>query len=170
MAILETLNKGFKRIGAARLGLLVTVTILFALYPAIPSLAQPYQGFGANTPGGAGQPIYHVTNLNDSGPGSLRDAVSQGNRTVVFDVAGEIVLSSEIYVKGAFITIDGFSAPSPVILVNDGLRIVGNIGAHDIIVRAYGCGMLSGIASRSVTGRIMWSSTISPLKGRLMGA
>ena len=135
MAILKTLNKCFKRIAAAKLGLRVTVTILSALYPAIPALAQPYQGFGANTPGGAGQPVYHVTNLNDSGPGSLRDAVSQGNRTVVFDVAGEIVLSSEIYVKGAFITIDGFSAPSPITLVNDGLRIVGNIGGHDIIVR-----------------------------------
>ena len=135
MVILETLNKGFNRIGLARLGLLVTVTILSALYPAIPSLAQPYQGFGANTPGGTGQPIYHVTNLNDSGPGSLRDAVSQGNRTVVFDIGGEIVLSVEIKVKGAFITIDGFSAPSPITLVNDGLVIDGDDGAHDIIIR-----------------------------------
>ena len=129
------LKKGFNRIGPVRLGLLLTVTILSALYPAIPILAQPYQGFGADTAGGEGQPVYHVTNLNDSGPGSLRDAVSQGNRTVVFDIGGEIVLSGQIYVKGAFITIDGFTAPSPITLVNDGLRIGGNYGAHDIIVR-----------------------------------
>jgi len=135
MELLEMLKKGFNRIGRARLGLLVTVTILCALYPAIPSLAQPYQGFGADTPGGQGQPIYHVTNLNDSGPGSLRDAVSRGNRTVVFDVGGEIFLSREIYVRGAFITIDGFTAPSPITLVNDGLRISGKQRAHDIIVR-----------------------------------
>ncbi len=115
--------------------LLLIAAILSALDPAVPLLAQPYQGFGANTPGGEGQPVYRVTNLNDSGPGSLRDAVSQGNRTVVFDVGGEIVLSMEIKVKGAFITIDGFTAPSPITLINDGLVIDGDNDAHDIIVR-----------------------------------
>ena len=52
-----------------------------------------YQGFGAKTPGGSGKAIVRVANLNDSGPGSFRDAVSQGNRTVVFDVGGELVLT-----------------------------------------------------------------------------
>jgi hypothetical protein len=95
-----------------------------------------YQGFGALTPGGDGQPVYRVTNLSDSGPGSLRAAVSQGNRTVVFDVGGEINLSDHIYVSGAFVTIDGFTAPAPgITLRNRGLHIHGTRGGHDVIVR-----------------------------------
>jgi pectate lyase len=94
------------------------------------------KGFGASTPGGQGQQVYHVTNLHDSGAGSLRDAVSQGNRMVVFDVAGDIVLNDFVYVQGSFITIDGLSAPgSGITLKNRGLVIRGNQGAHDVIVR-----------------------------------
>jgi hypothetical protein len=107
-----------------------------AAYPSSPLLAQSGQGFGANTLGGQGQPEYRVTNLNDSGPGSLRDAVSQGNRYIVFDVGGVIETSSRIVVRGANITIDGFSAPAPGITIkNLGLRISGNFGAHDVILR-----------------------------------
>ncbi len=95
-----------------------------------------YQGFGASTSGGSAGAIARVTNLNDSGPGSLRDAVTKGNRTVVFDVAGEIVLKRTVQVRGAFMTIDGFSAPSPgITLRRFGLSISGDRGAHDIIVR-----------------------------------
>jgi hypothetical protein len=98
--------------------------------------AGTYQGFGADTLGGDGQPIFRVTNLSDSGPGTLRDALSQGNRYIVFDVAGEILLDSKLPVRGAFVTIDGFSAPSPGITVrNYGISIDGNRGNHDIIVR-----------------------------------
>ncbi|WP_337286659.1 hypothetical protein [Candidatus Methylomirabilis sp.] len=100
------------------------------------SAAQSYQGFGTTTPGGAGGTVVHVTNLNDSGPGSFREAVKQGNRTVVFDVGGEIVLTDYLYVLGANITIDGLTAPSPgITLRNRGLIIRGNKGAHDVIVR-----------------------------------
>ena len=56
-------------------------------------------GFGANATGGRGGSVYHVTTLADSGPGSFRDAVSQPNRIVVFDVGGYITISSEVAVK-----------------------------------------------------------------------
>jgi pectate lyase len=95
-----------------------------------------YQGFGATTPGGTGGTVVHVTHLGDSGEGSLRDAVADSNRFVVFDVAGEIQLLTPILVKGSFITIDGFSAPSPgITLKGQGLYLHGTKGAHDVIVR-----------------------------------
>jgi hypothetical protein len=96
-----------------------------------------YEGFGRNTTGGVGQPVYRVTNLNDSGAGSLRDAISQGNRCVVFDLGGTINLASELQVRGANITIDGFTAPSPGITIrNYTLLMHGNFGATgNIIVR-----------------------------------
>lgn len=118
--------------------------------------AQSYQGFGSTTPGGSGGTAVRVTNLNDSGPGSLREALSAGNRTVVFDVGGEIHLTSAIRVAGAFITVDGLTAPSPgITLKGAGLSIHGSRlrgapktsqkslrgaglspdGGHDIIIR-----------------------------------
>lgn len=107
-----------------------------------PIPSTPYEGFGAQTPGGAGQPVYRVTNLNDSGPGSLRDAVSEGYRYVVFDVGGVIALQRNLFVQGPFITIDGFTAPSPgITLKNFGLVLRNESvdgkpgGAHDVILR-----------------------------------
>lgn len=108
--------------------------ILLVLFAS--SSSQAYQGFGALTQGGFGKPVYHVTNLNDSGSGSFRDAVSQGNRYVVFDIGGTINLATYLYVQGSFITIDGFSAPAPGITIkNYGLIIRGIKGAHDVIVQ-----------------------------------
>jgi pectate lyase len=107
--------------------------------PDLNACANPssgYEGFGRNTTGGAGQPVYRVTNLNDSGSGSLRDALSRGNRCVVFDVGGTISLSSNLMVKGANVTIDGLTAPSPgITLKGRTLVMQGSSGAGNIVVR-----------------------------------
>jgi subtilase family serine protease len=98
--------------------------------------AQPYEGFGASTPGGT--VVVPVTNLNDSGAGSFREAVESlvPNRRIVFNVSGTIQLASAVYVKAAFITIDGFDAPSPGITLHGGALVIrGDKGAHDVIVR-----------------------------------
>ncbi|HWA75332.1 MAG TPA: Ig-like domain-containing protein [Polyangiaceae bacterium] len=68
------------------------------------------QGFGKKATGGRTGTVYHVTNLNDSGAGSFRDAVSTANRIVVFDVGGYIQLATAVSVKSN-ITIAGQSAP-----------------------------------------------------------
>jgi PKD repeat protein len=118
-----------RNMSTACIGLAILVVVLFAFS------VSAYQGFGAATPGGSGKPLYHVTNLNDSGPGSLREAASQGNRSIVFDVAGTINLSDEITIRSSFLTIDGLTAPSPgITLRNYGLIIRGTSG-HDIIIK-----------------------------------
>jgi pectate lyase len=107
--------------------------------PNLSACANPssgYEGFGRNTTGGAGQPVYRVTNLNDSGSGSLRDALSKGNRCIVFDVGGTIALSSNLMVKGANVTIDGLTAPSPgITLKSRTLVMQGSSGAGNVVVR-----------------------------------
>lgn len=79
---------------------------------------------------------YTVTNLNDSGPGSLRDAVSQSNRTVVFAVGGIITLAADLDLKGHDILIAGESAPTNVVLLGHGVTIdYANNGAYNAQVR-----------------------------------
>ncbi len=68
-------------------------------------------GGGRYTTGGRGGSIYFVTNLNNSGPGSLREGLSAGNRTIIFRVGGTIELSSNINVYSSNITIAGETAP-----------------------------------------------------------
>ena len=90
------------------------------------------QGWGRFATGGRTGSVYHVTNLNDSGSGSLRDAVSQPNRIVVFDVSGVIRINSRIvFSKNLYVA--GQTAPGEGITVyGDGVSFS---GADNIIVR-----------------------------------
>lgn len=84
----------------------VTADAASANIPAFPGAV----GGGKYATGGRGGEVYHVTNLNDSGAGSFRDAVSKSNRIVVFDVSGTIELKSNILCQSN-ITIAGQTAP-----------------------------------------------------------
>lgn len=90
------------------------------------------QGWGRFATGGRTGTVYHVTNLNDSGTGSLRDAVSQPNRIVVFDVAGVIRINTRIvFARNLYVA--GQTAPG------EGITVYGNgvsfSGATNTIVR-----------------------------------
>ena len=90
------------------------------------------QGWGRYATGGRTGSVYHVTNLNDSGTGSLRDAVSQPNRIIVFDVSGVIRINSRMVFKNN-LYVAGQTAPGEGITVyGDGVSFS---GADNIIVR-----------------------------------
>ena len=108
---------GVRRKAALFGGAAVLAGTVAAVYTPVPAQAAAPRaafsgavGFGAGATGGVGGPTYHVTNLNDSGPGSFRDAVSSSGRIVVFDVGGYISLSSAVSVKSN-LTIEGYTAP-----------------------------------------------------------
>ena len=102
---------------------------------AWPSPLPQLAGFGTTTPGGAGGTSVVVSSLADSGPGTLRDALSApANVSITFSVAGTIALQSLLDERGkSFVTIDAMSAPSP------GITLTGHAlsfrGSHDIKIQ-----------------------------------
>ena len=94
--------------------------------------AEGYGRFARGARAGENPTVYHVTNLNDSGTGSFRDAISQPNRIIVFDVSGVIQIKSRL-VFSKNLTIAAQTAPG------DGVVLYGNrvsfTGASNLICR-----------------------------------
>ncbi len=102
---------------------------LSAQTPAFPGA----EGFGRLSRGGRGGRAIEVTNVNDSGPGSLREAVSAaGARTVIFRVSGTIILRSALAITHDSITIAGQTAPGDGICL---ARFPLVVGANHVIIR-----------------------------------
>lgn len=102
--------------------------------PAFPGA----EGFGSETPGGRAGAVLQVTTLADSGPGSLREALTTpGPRIVVFRVGGTILLEEMIRVRHPYLTIAGQTAPGDGITIRNGshrstpLRVE----THDVVIR-----------------------------------
>ncbi|NDV78086.1 polysaccharide lyase [Dysgonomonas sp. 511] len=97
--------------------------------PAFPGA----EGGGAYSFGGRGGKVIVVTSLEDSGPGTLREACEQGGaRIVVFNVAGIIKLKTPLIIRAPYITIAGQTAPG------DGVCVAGEtlwVNTHDVVVR-----------------------------------
>jgi len=103
--------------------------LIQAKIPAFPGA----EGGGMYSFGGRGGRVIVVTNLNDSGPGSFREACEAvGPRIVIFNVAGIITLKDKIRIRTPYITIAGGTAPG------DGVCIAGNtveLETHDVVIR-----------------------------------
>jgi hypothetical protein len=97
------------------------------------------QGGGSMSVGGRGGKVFEVTNLADSGTGSLRACVeASGPRNCVFLTGGTIVLQSGLHVLNPFLTIAGQTAPGGGIQITQAAAETSDllrIGTHDVVVR-----------------------------------
>jgi pectate lyase len=107
------------------------------LVVCVPALAQTLafpgaEGFGATASGGRGQQVLVVSNLDDDGPGSFRDAATRSDTTIIFTVSGVVHLKSDMQL-GSNLTIAGQTAGGSGITIADAK--VSMTHAHNIIIR-----------------------------------
>lgn len=129
-------RSAFLAIPIAIVGISLNANAQTSALPVFPGAA----GFGTTTVAGSGRgtnppqtQIIKVTNLNDSGTGSLRACMTaSGPRTCVFEVAGYINLASRITVKTPNLSVFGQTAPYPGIQVRDGTIVV---QADDVLIQ-----------------------------------
>ena len=113
--------------------ILTVVSTLPAQPPAFPTA----EGSGRYAAGGRGGDVYEVTTLSNSGSGSIVDAVSAGNRTIVFRLSGTIELGDVILRPQSNTTIAGQTAPGDGICIKGRIHIgsVSNVVIRYIRVR-----------------------------------
>ncbi len=135
--------------------------------PAFPGA----EGYGAASVGGRGGEIIEVTNLNDSGPGSFRAAVSASSRRIaVFRVAGTIEVKSRIDIQYPYLTIAGQTALGDGILLkgtDEGGGQMLRIRTHDVIIRYLR--IRSGAHGKPGRGQINVSLSPIPANGNRYG-
>jgi pectate lyase len=92
------------------------------------------EGFGTRTRAGRGGRVFVVDSLADSGPGTLRAALSdEAPKTIVFRVGGIIELESLLFIAHPFVTIAGQTAPGDgIVLKNFGIVVTTN----DVLVQS----------------------------------
>lgn len=127
-----------KRILSGTLAFILGLSVInFSVYaenklPAFPG-AEGGGMYASGARGGSSIEVYHITNLNDSGEGSFRDAVSEGNRIVVFDVAGTVMLKTPVKIQKSNITILGQTAPGEGVCIGGDSVMLSN--ADNIVMR-----------------------------------
>jgi hypothetical protein len=91
------------------------------------------EGYGTTTPAGRCGQVIRVTNLNDAGPGSLREAIlTPGPRVVIFEVSGQINLQTGLLISEGRLSVYGQTAPSPGITIT-GAQFA--VDASDVLIQ-----------------------------------
>lgn len=116
----------------ALIGIPILIHMLTPKTPKNPTTPRPFntqvglpvfpgaEGFGTRTIAGRGGKVIEVTSLADDGPGTLRAAINDPSaRIIIFRVAGNIELKSELQINHPFVTIAGQTAPGGGICIKD---------------------------------------------------
>lgn len=115
------------------LGVLTPPPVDTIVIPPVTSMA--IQGYGADAIGGLLFPnsVYHVTNTNASGAGSLANGIGS-NKNIVFDVSGTI--NTRLYVSGlSYLTIDAYSSKQDITISTNNGDALTVENSHHIIIR-----------------------------------